>query len=179
MATPAGVTDDGGTQAGITVAGSGRTTVEVYLDLACARCRSVDAQTGPVLDQLAEMNRIRLVWHPLGSPGEPAGYAARSANALACAADTGKLRPYADVLFAHQPTAGAAGLSDDELSDVAGPVGLIQPSFAACVRDQRYRDWVSLGNAMADRRGAQAPAIYVNGTRLAQPTPEAILAAVD
>jgi hypothetical protein len=152
LATPAGVTNEGGKQAGITVAGTGRTVVEVYTDLACAACRGVDAETGPILDQLAATNRIRLVWHPLGSPGAPAAYATRAANAVACAADFGKLEPYADLLFTNQPPAGGAGLSDDQLIDVAGHAGL--------------------------KRGARAPAIYVDGRRLEQPTPEAILAAV-
>jgi protein-disulfide isomerase len=182
LATPAGVTDDGGTQAGIAVAGTGPTTVEVYVDLLCSQCRTVDAQTRPLLDQLAQQNRIRLVWHPLGfldDRTDPPGYSTRAANALACAADAGKLRPYADVLFAHQPAANRAGLSDDQLIDVAGPAGLNAPAFAACVRDQRYRDWVAIGDSMATRRGvSQAPAIFVDGTRLERPTPQAILMAI-
>jgi protein-disulfide isomerase len=177
LATPAGVTDDGGRQAGLTVGGTGSTTVEVYLDFSCVQCRAVDATTGPVLDQLAQLNRIRLVWHPIGSPGG-AGYATQAANALACAADVGKLRPYADVLFANQPPAGSNGLTADQLIDIAGPVGLIQPSFAACVRDMRYRDWVAVGGTMAEQRGARAPSIYVDGRRLPQPTPDAIIAAI-
>ncbi|HEY7223201.1 MAG TPA: thioredoxin domain-containing protein [Micromonosporaceae bacterium] len=182
LATPAGVSDDGGAKAGITVAGSGRATVEVYYDPMCTQCRTVDRQTRPMLDQLVAQNRIRLVWHPLGlldGRTDPAGYSTRAANALACAADDGKLRQYADVLFANQPAAGSAGLSDDQLIDVAGQALLIRPSFAACVRDQHYREWVEAGDAAAAARGVvNSPAIFVNGRRLAQPTSAAILAAL-
>src|SRR5262245_43955719 len=56
MAVPVGATDDGGKESGLPVNGSGPTTVEVYTDLACAQCRTVDLQIGSVLDQLAAMN---------------------------------------------------------------------------------------------------------------------------
>jgi protein-disulfide isomerase len=171
------VTDDGGKQTGLPVAGRGPTTVEVYTDLSCASCRANDAQTGALLNQLAQANRIRLIWHPLGAAGAADSYATRSANALACASDLGKLRPYADALFASQPPAGGS-LSADQLIDLGGPIGLIQPSFAACVRDVKYADWVAVGDASAQQRGARAPAIFVNGRPLDQPTPQALLAAI-
>src|SRR5262249_46272878 len=152
------------------------TTVEVYTNLACVLCRAVDGQTRPMLDELAAMNRIRLIWHPLGVAGESGAYATQAANALACAADLGKLRPYADVLFTNQPANGGS-LSADQLIDIAGPVGLIQPSFAACVRDGHYDAWVAVVDARAQQRGATAPSIFVNGRQLTAPTQNAILAA--
>ncbi len=182
LATPASVTDDGGAQSGLAVAGEGPTTVEVYLDFLSRDSRTVDAATRPMLDRLVAQNRIRLVWHPLGSLDErtsPVGYSTRAANAVACAADAGKLRPFADTLFANQPAAGSAGLSDDQLMELAGPAGLNTPSFAACLRDQRYRDWVGVVDASAAGRGVSAaPAIYVNGTPVERFTPEAVAAAV-
>ena len=183
MATPAGVTDDGGAKAGLTVAGSGPATVEVYLDFMCARCRTLDAQTRPLLDTLAAQNRIRLVWHPIAALDdrtEPPGYASRAANALACSADAGenRLRAFADALFAAMPATGRAGLSDDDLMDLAGPAGLNAPSFAACVRDRHYAEWVAAGGMHASERGVvEIPAVYVNGRQVAN-TPEAILAAL-
>jgi protein-disulfide isomerase len=182
LATPARVTDDGGRQAGLAADGDGPTTVEVYYDFLNRDSRAVEASTRPVLDSLLAQNRIRLVWHPLGfldSRTEPAGYSTRAANAVACASDAGKLRPFADALFANQPAAGSAGLSDDELMEIAGPVGLNAPSFAACLRDQRYRDWIAVVDSSAALRGVSAPpAIFVNGTRIDRPTPAALMAAV-
>lgn len=183
MATPAGVTDDGGRQAGLTMGGAGPATVEVYIDFMCTQCRAVDAQTKPMLDTLVAQNRIRLVWHPIGALDdrtEPPGYASRAANALACAADAGenKARAFAEAMFAAAPAAGSAGLSDDDILDLAGPVGLNAPSFAACVRDEHYADWVAAGGRSAAQRGvSQVPAVFVNGRQVAN-TPAAILAAL-
>lgn len=178
-ATPAAVVDDGGSQAGLAAGGSGPVVVEVYQDFLSPHSRAVDAAIRPVLDALLAENRIRLVWHPLGDGANPTEGATRAANAVACAADVGKLRAFADALYANQPRPGQAGLSDNELLEIAGPAGLNMPSFAACVRDQRYRDWIGVVEARAAERGVgQVPAIYVNGTRLPQPTANALVAAI-
>jgi Protein-disulfide isomerase len=177
--TPAAVVDDGGTHAGLAVGGSGPVLVEVYLDFLSPHSRAVDAAIQPTIDALLAENRIRLVWHPVGEGLNPTEGATRAANAVACAADVGKLRAFADALYANQPGPGRVGLSDNELLDIAGPAGLNMPSFAACVRDQKYYDWIGVVDARATERGVvQAPAIYVNGMRLAQPTVGALIAAV-
>jgi protein-disulfide isomerase len=177
--TPAAVTDDGGAMAGLAAGGSGPTVVEVYQDFLSPHSRSVDEAVRPILDALVAENRIRLVWHPVGEGINPTEGATRMANAVACAADDGKLRTYADALYANQPPPGAPGLSDNELLDLAGPVGLNAPSFASCVRDQRYHKWVGVVDTRTVERGVpQVPSIYVNGTRLEQPTAGAIVAAV-
>lgn len=178
-ATPSGVTDDGGPQAGLTVAGTGPTTVEVYQDFLNPASRAADAGVRAALDSLVAQNRIRLVWHPLGEGINPTDGATRAANAATCAADAGKARAFADALYANQPAPGRIGLSDDQLMEIAGPVGLNAPSFASCVRDQRYREWIGIVDARAAERGVTGtPAIYVNGTRLDQPSATALLAAV-
>ncbi len=182
FAAPAGVTNDGGDKAGIVAGGDGPTTVEVYLDFLCPGCGAFESAATPTINQLIADNKIRLVWHPLGflnSRTSPAGYSTRAANAAACASDAGKLKEYGEVLFANQPAEGGPGLSDDQLIDLGGPVGLNAPSFAQCVRDVKYRDWISNVNDQAARRGVlQTPTVYVDGRELEQPTPENLAAAV-
>jgi protein-disulfide isomerase len=182
FASPAGTTNDGGDNSGLAVAGSGPDTVEVYLDFLCPACRNFESTTTPTINQMIADNKIRLVWHPLGfldSQSNPSGYSTRAANAAACAADAGKLKQYGETLFANQPAEGSAGLSDDQLIDLGGPVGLNAPSFAACVRDMKYKDWVSNVNNTAAQRGLfQTPTVYVNGKELEQPTAASLSAAV-
>lgn len=182
FASPPGVTDDGGNKAGIVAAGDGPSTVEVYLDFLCPACRQFETATSTTLDQLVADDKIRLVWHPLGfldSQSSPAGYSTRAANAAACAADAGKIKQYGEALFASQPPEGGPGLSDDELIDLGGPVGLNAPSFAQCVRDMKYRDWISNVNDKAAERGLfQTPTVFVNGQLMEQPTSQNITAAV-
>ncbi|HLT10340.1 MAG TPA: thioredoxin domain-containing protein [Micromonosporaceae bacterium] len=180
-ATPAGITDDGGTDSGIVAAGSGPVTVEVYLDFLCPACKQFEAEANPVLDQLVAENRIRLVWHPLGfldRLSSPPGYSTQAAAAAGCAADEGKLKAFGDALFARQPAEGGPGLSDDEIIEIGGEVGLITPSFAQCVRDGTYRGWVDHVTNEAARRGVTAtPTVFVDGVQV-NPTGAEIAAAV-
>lgn len=181
-AVPVGVTDDHGAQAGIHVAGDGPVTVEVYLDFLCPFCRQFETTATPTLNQLIADKKVRLVWHTLSILDErtnPPGYSRRAASAVGCAADAGKLKEYGEALFAQQPAEGSAGLSDDQLIDIAGPVGLNAPSFAQCVRAIKYNDWGASVNDKAARNGVfSTPTVLVNGKQLDQPTPQNLAAAV-
>jgi len=180
-ATPAGVTDDGGTDAGILVAGDGSVTVEVYLDFICPACKQFEATVTPTLNQLLAEKKIRLVWHTLGflDGASTTQYSTRAASSAGCASDGGKLKEYGEALFAQQPAEGGPGLSDDQLIDVGGTVGLNAPSFAQCVRAVRYRDWVAHVNDLASQRGVnQTPTVFVAGKQVDQPTAENVAAAV-
>ena len=182
FAAPAGVTDVGGDKAGLTVAGGGSVPVEVYLDFLCPHCRDFEASTSDTLNQLAAQNKIHLVWHTLGfldSASAPPGYSTRAANAAACASDGGKLAQYGAALFANQPAEGGPGLTDDQLVDLGGPVGLNAPSFAQCVRNGTYEPWVANVNAEAAQRNVNStPTVYVDGKLLDNPTADNIRAAV-
>ena len=182
FASPAGTTDDGGNKSGLTVSGTGPVPVEVYLDFLCPHCRDFEASTSDTLNQLAAQGKINVVWHPLGfldSASSPSGYSTRAANAAACASDGGKLAQYGEALFANQPQEGGPGLTDDQLVDLGGPVGLNAPSFAQCVRNGNYKPWVANVNAEAAQRGVNStPTVYVDGKQLTSTTPDSIRAAV-
>lgn len=194
FASPVAVTSDGGDRAGIAVAGDGPILVELYLDLACPNCRAVHDSIASTIDQLVAAGRIRLIWHPLGTaepvllPGQQApadvrppvpAYNTRAANAVARAGDAGKLREFAQTLYANLPADPTTGMNDDQLIELAGPVGLNAPAFARCVRDLSYRDWVANVTAQATQRGVgAAPAVFVNGTLLTDPSPQSLRATV-
>jgi len=182
FAVPTGVTDDGGSQAGLHVAGSGPVKVEVYLDYLCPFCKQFETSATPTINQMLADNKITLVWHTLSildANTSPPGYSRRAANAAACASGYGKLKEYGEALYAHQPAEGSAGLTDDQLIDVAGPVGLNQPEFAQCVRNGTYKDWAGTVNDKAAQAGiVSTPTVLVNGKKLPQPTADALTAAV-
>ena len=181
-AAPAGITDDGGKDAGVLAAGTGPVTVEVYLDFQCPVCKQLEASVGPTIDQLVAQQKIKLVWHPLGflDSLSTTDYSTRSASAAGCASDGGKLKSYGDALFAQQPPEGGPGLSDDTLIQIGETVGLTQPSFAQCVRDGKYGNWVAHVNDLAARRGVNGtPTVFVNGTQLTDRTPAGLTAAVN
>jgi protein-disulfide isomerase len=177
FATPAGVADGGGVSAG-----EGPVTVDVYLDFLCPACTTFYAKATGALDQMVADGKIRLVWHPLGlqdQASSPAGYSTRAASSAGCASDAGRLKPYAGALLAQQPLKGGAGLSDDQLIEIAGYAGIIAPSFAQCVRTMKYRDWVAHLTDLATRSGVnQTPAVLVAGKKIDDPSVANIQAAV-
>ena len=188
IATPAGTVDDGGAHFGLVAAGDGPVRVEVYFDFLCPLCTQFEATLTPTLDQLVAAKKITLSWHPLGfldANSTPAGYSTHAAASAGCAADAsqgteaGKLKAYGQLLFAAQPAQGSAGLTDDQLIDLGGQAGIINPAFAQCVRASKYAAWVGQGTDDAARRGVTAPpTVYVNGKPVTPPTAEAITAAV-
>ena len=187
FSVPAGTTNDGGENSNggngaLTVAGNGPVTVEVYLDFMCPACKQFEVAATPTLNKLIAENKIRLVWHTLGflDGASTTHYSTRAASASACASDAGKLKAYGEALFANQPQEGGPGLTDDQLIDIGGPLGLNAPSFAACVRDGVYKGWVAHVNDLAAERGVNGtPTVFVNGTLVEQPTPQNLEAAVN
>ena len=189
-ALPAGLSTDrdekeGGANGGIVVADEGGAIpVSVYFDFLCQPCKPFQATTTTTLNQLLAQKKIKLIWHPvsfLDSRSNPPGYSLRAASAAGCAADAGmnKVKAFGERLFAAQPAEGRPGLSDDQLIDIGGSAGIVTPSFAACVRDVKYREWANSVNSKAiQRKVTETPTVYVNGKVVDQPGPATITAAV-
>lgn len=163
------------------VVGSGAETVDVYLDFMCPACKAFEEAAGPTIDQLVAEKKITLVYHPVAflDPASTTGYSTRSSASSGCAADGGKVAEYVRALYARQPAEGGPGLSDDELIEAGGSVGLIDPAFARCVRGGVYRSWTSHVTDAASERGVTGtPTVFVDGKRT-EPSAAAIAAAVE
>ncbi len=179
---PATVTNDGGKESGLSTAGDGPVTVEVYLDFMCPSCKQFESDTSPTIDQLIAEKKIKLVWHPLGfldhfSQGTK--YSTRSASAAGCAADAGKLKEYGNALFANAPQENTTGLTDDRLIEIGGNIGITGETFAQCVRDHTYENWVKHVNDEAAKRVVKGtPTVFVNGKLLEDHSPEGLKKAV-
>jgi protein-disulfide isomerase len=166
---------------GLTI-GGGPVTVDVYLDFMCPVCKQFEDQSGTTLDKLVAANKIKLVYHPVAflDRASTTEYSTRSSASAACAADAGKLAPYVAELYKQQRPEGSAGLSDDELVSAAKTAGITDPAFATCVKNGKYRDWTAHVTDQAVGKGVNAtPTVLVNGKQLAQPTTQALQAAVD
>ncbi len=180
---PAHTINVGGDKAGLVVAGDGPVTVEVYLDFICPVCKNFEATVTPTLDQLVAQHKITLVWHPLNflDPNSTTRYSTRAASSAGCASDApaDKTKAYGQALFASQPAEGSAGLTDDQLIEIAGNAGINTPEFAQCVRAVKYADWVNQVTADALQHGVQGtPTVVVGGKVVTNPTAANVQAAV-
>jgi protein-disulfide isomerase len=66
------------------------------------------------------------------------------------------------------PAAAQDGLSDDQLVQVGGAAGIINPHFAECLRSGQYEKWVANENTLArNAHITTTPTVLVNGASIA------------
>lgn len=103
--------------------------VKVYLDFQCPGCAAFEDANAQTVNRLAEEGSIVLEYEPVAildrfSMGNE--YSTRSANMVACLADSGQAAVLPEVfaaLFAQQPAEGTEGMSDEDLMGIAGEAG--------------------------------------------------------
>ncbi len=81
---------------------------------------------------------------------------------------TPKATPKAAAPVKPKPAASPTGLSDDQLVQVGGAAGIINPDFAECLRAGKYDKWVANENKIAAQAHiTTAPTVLVNGVPIA------------
>jgi protein-disulfide isomerase len=184
-AAPAGTVDDG---TGIAVGQpDAPVTVAVYEDFQCPVCASFEATNGATLDRLVRDGAIRLVYHPIAflDRASTTDYSTRALNAAGVVLDRAGADAFVrfhDLLFASQPPEGSAGLTDDQLVDLAVQAGASGEAVEQGIHDRAFGDWVRQVTDAASRAGVNGtPTVLVDGTPIPndQLTPEGLAAAVD
>jgi protein-disulfide isomerase len=156
--------------------------VEVYLDFLCPACKQFHDAARPTIDGYLADGTITVVYRPIAILDRltTTQFSTRAASAAGCASDGGALDQYVAAMMAHQPPEGSAGLSDDEIIQIAAGAGLPGSEFVQCVRDRTYRDWVvSNTDAASDRGVTGTPTVFVNGEKLEPHSVEMLVAAVE
>ena len=112
-----------------TTSGDAAVDVDVYLDYMCPICGVFEQVNGADLDELRANGDITLTVHPvsiLDAQSQGTSYSTRAAQAFAYIAENApdKALAFNEAMFAQQPKEGTAGLSNDQIAEIATSVGV-------------------------------------------------------
>jgi protein-disulfide isomerase len=144
--------------------------ITVYLDYQCPTCRAFETTNGDYLAALVQSGAATLDIHPiaiLDRVSQGTRYSTRTANLMACVADTAPERFWAvsRELFAQQPEEGTAGPDDEALLKLAEGVGVTgSDAFESCVRSETHSGWVAAQTKALRTSPVPGTDIMVTGT---------------
>lgn len=181
VAAPPGFDEDGGISVG---AEDAPVTVRMVEDFSCPHCADTEADNRDLLTSYAEGKDVRIDYHPIafldGHSSDE--YATRSLNAAVCVVeqDPKNWAAIHESLMENQPEMGGDGLSDDRLVELSTEAGADRDTVKKCIDDRAHEDWIEYTTYRAQEEDdfAGTPAVYVNGKRLDDLSPDAIDAAV-
>jgi protein-disulfide isomerase len=133
-------------------------TIIEFSDFECPYCK----QSVPILKELLGRypGKLKLVYRDF--PGLNHPQALSAAEAAQCAAEQGRFWEYHDALFTRQ-----APVTGWDFSSLADDLGLRQPQFDACMKENRYRDEVLKDLQDGLKLGVTStPTFFINGRPL-------------
>ncbi|ROS78783.1 thioredoxin domain-containing protein [Cellulomonas sp. PhB143] len=182
---PATASDDGGIPLGTSGAAGttndGAVDVAVYLDYMCPICGEFEKANGQTLDDLRESGDVTEILHPisiLDSQSQGSKYSTRAASAAALVADQAPdaMADFNDAMFASQPKEGTAGLTDEQIQQIAESAK-VPADVAKKIGDgsavDAFGSWVSAATDLAGgdselqnpQGGFGTPTITIDGKR--------------
>jgi protein-disulfide isomerase len=159
-------------------------TLTVVEDFQCPACRAFEEASGDKLRELAEGGDVRLEFRGIAflDRASTTNYSSRALNASACVMGSGEdvWLDFHEQMYAQQPPEGGAGLTDDQLVDIATSAGADEDDVRPCIEDERYADWTAAATDAAGDDGVDStPTLFLDGEELAARTPEELQAAID
>ncbi|MEV0058889.1 thioredoxin domain-containing protein [Nocardia sp. NPDC050718] len=164
-ATGGSVTESGAVRIGNPDA---KVKVRVVADLQCPACKQFEAANGEALAQAAADGTAVIDYQIISflDRASTTQYSSRAANASFCVAksDASKYQNWLQTMFAKQPAEGTAGLSNEQLIQIATEVGYTDPAVATCINDKPYNDYITQVTQETLNSGVQStPSVFVNG----------------
>jgi protein-disulfide isomerase len=140
--------------------------LDVYEDFQCPPCRAFEKANGGVIEQLADLGKIKVVYHPFTIFNtQPQQANSTRAWAAARCAPAPDWVSYHNELFASQPAQSTVGgFPVTRLVQLGKSAGISSPAFAQCVQSQRYAAQDGpLSNQMFSNGADGLPTLRLNG----------------
>ena len=159
--------------------------VAVYEDFMCPFCGQFEAASRPVLQKYVDQGRVQVQYHVisfLDRASNNTRYSTRAMNALAVVLDTAgpqAAKTFHDLLYEHQPAESTAGLSDEQLVDLAVRAGADKGEVSGPISSLKFEPWVeNATKASADAGVTGTPTVKVDGKVLQAPTIDQMVASL-
>ena len=157
-------------------------TVTVYEDMMCPYCGLFEEVSSERLKEYAESGDVEVRYHVVSflDRASEDRYSTRAANALAVVLDTAGAEvavEFHDALFANQPEEGGAGLSDEQMIDMAVEAGADEDAIAGPIADLKFEPWVEDATEAWSKAGhTGTPTVTVNDEKVDFTSAEDLLA---
>lgn len=147
-------------------------TVTVYEDMMCPYCGDFEAISSDKLKEYAAGGDVQVRYHVVSflDRASEDRYSTRAANALAVVLDTAGAETavkFHDALFANQPAEGGAGISDEQMIEMAVEAGAEEEAIRGPIEDLKYEPWVEDATEAWSKAGfTGTPSVAVNGEKV-------------
>ena len=150
--------------AGLAVGDDAPVVLEEWFDFACPACATSSDALSRTIGDLVDSGDVQVVYHPL-SFVTPTG-SALAANAFGCASDAGVAREFHAAVLGAQSQDGTE-FTNEQLVDIGTEIGIEGDSFAECVNEGTYQEWVdNVAESGLDADIAVTPTFVVNGEQV-------------
>jgi protein-disulfide isomerase len=140
--------------------------LDVYEDFQCPPCRAFEKANGGVIQQLADLGKLKVVYHPFTIFSvQPQQANSTRAWAAAKCVPAPDWVSYHNALFANQPALSTtAGFPASLLVRLGKSAGITGSGFASCVESQKYAGQDgSLSNQILSSGADGLPTLRLNG----------------
>lgn len=147
-------------------------TADVFFDFLCPACLMFEQYFAPVFAPFVEDGTLKVQYHPVSILDRKTGesrYSSRSANAAYCLADAQPevAEPFIQALLNEQPELPQAGLTNEELAQVAAEVGATE-EMSTCLESEGFVPFAELQLRESGIRGT--PTLFLNGVQAGDDT---------
>ncbi len=160
-------------------------TVTVYEDPMCPYCGDFEAVSEQRLKQYAESGDVQVRYHLVSFLDDASStkYSTRAANAVAVVLDTAGPEAavkFHDALYANQPPENSAGLSDQQLIDLAVQAGADEQAITGPIEDLKFEQWVVNSTNEWSKRGfTGTPTVTVDGEEVKFKSADDLIAQIE
>jgi protein-disulfide isomerase len=142
--------------------------IETYVDFLCPYCNQFEQAEGEQIKKLVDDGTAVLKVHPvtiLDNNTSPAGFSSRASSAFfaVAAADPDNAYAFMQAMYANQPDERSAGLSDEQIVQIAKDAGVnVTSDLEKTITNNTYQSFAQSKGLPADATGT--PHLVVNGT---------------